>query len=334
MNKRKKPDVGANSISAVNTNRHQERLKATNRSNHDPYNWHLRSPFDREFDRSQWWKSGHDSAIDPLASLYELARRHPGVGQLRQKFRSSTWHGQELRDSITEADKKKIISSAFEDLGREHVAIHCLCLIGLKSWQQLTWHDKDFWRMSVGRMMGVDGREKWEKCFDIVRTSISERMWDRIERLSLPKGALAYYVSRSNKYGEMEYVPAKNTLDEAFQNSLAKSLKKNPISRNEIESTISTRAVQAYNDGFFLFAFAPDLNQDEAEQMFSSVYRGVKKARKSKGSRNRGKNWLNIISGFENAETSNSGASASGFNPYRKIMKRLSFVDRVKSSES
>jgi len=48
----------------------------------------LDSPFNQEFDRTQWWKDETD--INPVAALYELARRHPLVGDLRKKFRSTS----------------------------------------------------------------------------------------------------------------------------------------------------------------------------------------------------------------------------------------------------
>jgi hypothetical protein len=41
--------------------------------------------------------------------------------------------------------------------------------------------------------------------------------------------------------------------------------------------------------------------------------------------RPRPKQWLKLISEFENAETSSGGTNASGFNPYRAIMDSIRF---------
>jgi hypothetical protein len=88
------------------------------------YTWHLRPPFDQEFNRSHWWKG--DSKIHPVAALYELARRHPRVGELRRTLRHSGWYGQELREPLVGTAKQKMASLAYDDLGREPAAIHCL----------------------------------------------------------------------------------------------------------------------------------------------------------------------------------------------------------------
>jgi len=36
-----------------------------------PYTWHFRPPFDKEFDRTHWWKKLPDSKIGQVAALYE-----------------------------------------------------------------------------------------------------------------------------------------------------------------------------------------------------------------------------------------------------------------------
>src|SRR5271170_7419477 len=56
------------------------------------YTWHLRPPFDKEFDGSHWWEG--QSKVDPVAALYELLRRHPLIGKgllKRAEIYSATW---------------------------------------------------------------------------------------------------------------------------------------------------------------------------------------------------------------------------------------------------
>jgi hypothetical protein len=98
-----------------------------------PYTWHLRPPFkDGGFDRSQWWKGKAD--IDPVAALYEIARRHPSVGR---------------RDSSTPA-------------------LIVLGNIGLNSWPKLSPGHQAMWKSFAGNLKGVDCRNDEEKCYDVV----------------------------------------------------------------------------------------------------------------------------------------------------------------------
>ena len=121
------------------------------------YTWHLRTPFAKAFDRTAWWEKIQTKDVHPIAALYELVRRHPRVGELRAKFIHRSWHGVELRphkdgDQLADA----IVNDAFEDLGSGPKSLHCLCLIGLKSWNQHYAQDQEYWMMSGGRLKGVD----------------------------------------------------------------------------------------------------------------------------------------------------------------------------------
>src|SRR5687768_5870397 len=98
------------------------------------YAWYLKPPFDEEFERTRWWNSETDN---PIGALYELARRHPLIGELRSKYRSQICHGQELRPREHGSREEEIISQASDDLGQNPRAVHCLCLIGLKAWSNL-----------------------------------------------------------------------------------------------------------------------------------------------------------------------------------------------------
>jgi len=100
------------------------------------YTWHLRQ---KTFDRSHWWPA-KPAGVDPVAALYELARRHPSVG-LRM---TRPWDGETMP-----------------------AAVICLCDIGLKSWPKLTLGQKAVWKGCAGNLKGIDCRTDEEKCYDI-----------------------------------------------------------------------------------------------------------------------------------------------------------------------
>ena len=160
------------------------------------YTWHLHSPFKDEFDRSHWWEGRPESEIEPVAALYELARRHPRVGEVRRTFRRSGWYGQELREPLSEDAAAEMSSLAFDDVGREPKAIHCLCLIGLLPWPKLSWRSKDYWKMSAGKMKGVDCRDDIEKCQSITLDALSTIALNRVVSLKPGPGALQVWVHR------------------------------------------------------------------------------------------------------------------------------------------
>jgi hypothetical protein len=108
-------------------------------NNRENYHWHLRPPFDGKFDRSHWWKKTQTD-VEPIAALYELARRHPLVGLRRT---------QPL------------------ELKKTSPAIICLGDISLKSWPELTAGQKAEWKLCADNLKGVDCRTDEEKCYDI-----------------------------------------------------------------------------------------------------------------------------------------------------------------------
>lgn len=138
-----------------------------------PYTWHLRPPFDLEFDRTHWWKGKPEGKIKSIVCLYELARRHPRIGQLRLKFHRASWYGQELRDILVGAKNIGINSKVDDDLGQESEAIKCLCQIGLKSWVNLPWFCRNYWMASAGNLKGVDERSSDDRCFPITLKTLA-----------------------------------------------------------------------------------------------------------------------------------------------------------------
>ncbi len=99
------------------------------------YTWHLRPPFNVQFDRVHWWQG--KTELDQAAALYELARRHPSVGQRRAE----------------KAPAKNAPPS-----------FHWTCLLGLNSWEKLDYRDRENWKASVGKLKGLDFRDEGEQC--------------------------------------------------------------------------------------------------------------------------------------------------------------------------
>ena len=309
----------------------QEKAKQSWQVVRASYTWHLRPPFVQEFDRSHWWKG--DSEIHPIGALYELARRHPRVGELRSRLRHASWYGQELREPLVGTAKQNMASLAYDDLGREPPAIHCLCLIGLRTWQQLNWRDQEYWMMSAGNIKGVDCRDDLERCYSITDTALGNIIWKRARALKLPPKGLQFCVSaRSIGSGKSFVVPVDPKAFQQFQKIIAKHLCETPISAAEVEAAIAEVAVEAEHQGHWIIAVASDLAQDEAELLMGKIYRKHRLRREEAlgagKQRPRPKQWLKLISEFENAEMSSGGTNASGFNPYRAIMDSIRFVSR------
>jgi hypothetical protein len=294
------------------------------------YTWHLRPPFDQEFDRSHWWKNEPQIDPAPAAALYELARRHPRVGELRSRLHHAGWYGQELRAPLVGAAKERMASHAFDDLGQEPEALHCLCLIGLKTWPTLGWRYQEYWMASAGNIKGVDCRDDLERCYSVTDAAMCDVILQRGRALKVPRKAFQAWVSPSSiGPGESEVVPVDI---KAFQRSveiIGKHLCETPISAAEIEPAIAEVAVGAEHQGHWIIAVASDLAQDEAELLMGKVYREHRLRREEAlgagKQRPRPKQWLKLISEFENAETSSGGTNASGFNPYRAIMDSIRF---------
>jgi len=108
------------------------------------YTWHLRPPLGKTFDHSHWWE-GHPQP-EPVAALYELARRHPVVGDMHRGVL-----GQSGGESAAGA-----------------VTVDCLGSIGLKIWPKLTPDERELWLDEAGNMKGVDCRDEVEQCYSII----------------------------------------------------------------------------------------------------------------------------------------------------------------------
>jgi hypothetical protein len=221
-------------------------------------------------------------------------------------------------------------SLAYYDLGREPAAIHCLCLIGLRTWPQLDVREQEYWMASAGNIKGVDCRDDLERCYSITDNALINIILKRASALELPRKATQFRVSsRGIGSGERVVTPADLKAFKTFQEITVKHLRETPISASEVAAAIAEVAVGAEHQGHWIIAVASDLAQDEAELLMGKVYSKHRLRRKEAlgagKPRQRPKDWLRSISAFENAETSSGGTNARGFNPYRAIMDSIRF---------
>jgi hypothetical protein len=144
-----------------------------------------------------------------------------------------------------------------------------------------------------------------------------------------PKASQSPFHPSREGAGKGCVVPIDPKAFQRAQEILADHLQKNPISAAETEAAIAEAAIGASRKDHWIIAVAPDLAQDEAELLMGRVYREHRLRREEAlgagKQRQRPKDWLKLISAFENAETSSGGTNARGFNPYRAIMDSIRF---------
>ena len=275
------------------------------------YTWHLHPPFNNEFDHSHWWEG--QSKIEPAAALYELARRHPRIGQLWLKFKRASWYGQELRCPLVGAAEKKMVSQAFNDLGKESAAIHCLCLIGLNSWPKLHWSDQEYWLDTAGKIKGLDCRPDIGQCQNINAQAGGELIGKRRFRL--------------NRKGRH-----KRLTREEFDALVSKDIIKNPFGADEWNAAITRHAIEELHKGHLLFSVAPDLTLAEAKNLFEREYGLHRKLTLEGKQRARWENWLPLIAAFENEEAQPGGKKSPAFIRYRRTLDGVRFTPRPGAS--
>ncbi len=274
----------------------------------DSYTWHFRSPFVDAFDRRRWWENTPKKQIHPIAALYELARRHPRVGALRSQFRHRTWHGVELTRS-PEAWKlpKNVIDAAFEDLGSGPKSLHCLCLIGLKSWVQLDPREQEYWAMSGGRLKGLDCRDEVEQCSSITGQALADLFINRMRSLKAPAGATQFAVPATPPGAlQGEPRPLRPKAYDKAAKMAADSILKTPFTPEEMEEALVTNVRNAHRGGNFVFAVAPNLPLERAAEILSKLYRRQQESDYVKYAkpRTRWTDCLPALSAFEDGETS------------------------------
>lgn len=294
----------------------------------DRYVWHLRKPFAEEFDHSHWWKAESESKPTPIAAIYELARRHPRIGHLRSELRHTKWYGQELREPLSGTARRKMADQASVDLGSEPGPVHCLCLIGLKSWPILGEKYQEYWGDSVGKMKGVDCRDDLMRCTSIITEALGQLQRERMLSLKPSRESLTFRFPAGRMAGEQAGQPADPGALNKLVERLVEDLKINPIPELAIENAVAEKAIEAYRAGQWLFAIVPDLTHDDARNLLSAGYSEELKHTQQQKQRSRWNDWLPLISEFEDDELSSSAVtlpSNTVFTKYRRVLDGISF---------
>jgi hypothetical protein len=290
------------------------------------YSWFLRPPVGEMFDHRNWWNHCDKGWCTPTSAIYELARRHPRIGELRLRYKDKIWFGLELRKRMSRKKEEPFASAAFDDLGHEYRAIHCLCLIGLKIWPELSWQFREYWEMSMGVLKGVDCRSDLEQCVSLPRAALSDLGWERFRQLPLRPEGLKFNVEGGKRDAHDTKVRPVNVA--AFKDNqgiIAEDLKKNPIPKKRIEKEIAVRAVAAYRAGDCVLSISPNISRARALQLFSRMYTQERKQSNAGADRARWQDWFRLIETYEDDETKYGGVKAQAFARYRRAMDGIDF---------
>ncbi len=279
------------------------------------YTWHLRSPFKEKFDHSHWWEGPFE--IQPIAALYELARRHPLVGERWLAGATVLESNSNTLPGFIHAMTDKTMRAS-TDARPVPYSLQSTCLLGLHSWAQLDYTARKNWARSSNGMKGLDFRTDFSQCQSITRLAHWDIIAERKEALR-KNGKLIQLPSTSpNK--KQEAAEKKNLT------TLHKHLVANPPTAEEWESAIAYRAVEAYRQGSLLLAVAPDLKAKTAAEVMGKVYGSTRRSYARPKQRARWQNWLPLIAAFENAEKSPQGAYAQDFVHYRRVLDAIRFT--------
>jgi hypothetical protein len=131
--------------------------------------------FCKHFDCSHWWEGGLEP--EPAAALYELARRHPRVREhwLRavaavklnhRRLRVGPGHPLFGRGTFRNIilDHNLCKGSGVDTDTRISPSLYWTGLLGLKSWANLDFTERQNWVTTVGYMKGIDLRDDLAQC--------------------------------------------------------------------------------------------------------------------------------------------------------------------------
>jgi hypothetical protein len=271
------------------------------------YTWQLQPPFNKQFDARHWWEGqAHIDEIDPVGALYELARRHPVVGEVRRKFCNARWHGMELYNpsSVGKANKR-LVNLAYMDIGNMPDAIYCLCLIGLKTWEKLNPRERDYWEDAVGSIKGLDCRSDLQQCCSINNEVLTDIL------LGFAKGLKRK--CKGKTAGEINKLYAYELLKSKYPD-------------DKYEADIAKYAISALRNNYLLIAVARDLKADEAASLLEQRYREHQALHRIPKQRARHESWLPLISEFENDEIGHKKAKSQVFIRYRRSLDLIHFA--------
>ena len=322
------------------------------------YTWHLRPPAKGEFDHSHWWKgkpgAAGPGAAGPVEALYELARRHPLVGELRawvdrqvrkvapqgerffpfeglEKFDTpegqAKWKPEEMSEELRGALRyiaQKVKESDGKEGGGQSQLI-CLASIGEASWAKLRPEDITYWRESVGKLKGVEGREEFRRCRSITAV-VGRSIEIRREYSEMTRKTAAWVRQRRASREEDDEDPTLWPWHKHWSGRVDSK------DRAEWEEEIAREAVEAHRQGDVLLAIAPDLALEEAKMSLEREYRKHLQRTSAVQERAMWEEWLQTIAAFENDEAKPGGAKSQVFVLYRRMMDRLQFPSRGEPS--
>jgi hypothetical protein len=249
------------------------------------YTWHLHPPFVDKFDHLHWWKNEPNKA-EPSAALYELVRRHPTVMEaLRTDYSFTKPLPPPLPKVVWLLTKATICG------GKPP-----LCL---SKWPDLHQENQKSFERFCGTLKGIDQRPDSEKCF-VVKPSEYDMALSKTP--DVPNPTLLVELRSEEPLVRVSYSPPGE-----------------PITQLDREKSIGEQAALAYRSGYLLLAVAPDLAEQEAQDLLAKQYRC--RVRKSKP-RARWENWLPLIAAFEDGEAK-GGAKSDAFNHYRRVMDSI-----------
>jgi hypothetical protein len=240
----------------------------------------------------------------------KLARRsasHPLVGNgLLRRIQAQATILIECPGCLTEVIEAHLSSmtlQAAKELN-EPRSLYWTCLLGLKSWAQLDYTERDNWETCVGYLKGFDFRDEELQCRSItelaewkIRYEREDTMVDKVKE------------KKRREIGEI----------------ISTDLAANPATQGEWESAIARQAVQAYRQGYLLLAVAPDLQAEKAASLMEKVYGSTRRRYAKPKQRARWQNWLHLIASFEDAETSHK-AFAQEFARFRRALEGIHFA--------
>lgn len=284
--------------------------KETTEKNRAPYLWYLRPPFDREFQLVKWWSDTEPN--ESLAAAYEIARRHPLVGELRTRFHGSTWYGQELREELEGEAQIGWLEAAAADLRSEPTALRCLCLIGLRAWSDLPEGWRESWADSIGKFGGMDYRDPY-KMFTWVtgeaQLVYSLKQFDRFTRSMATLTATPWRAESKS----MPSKPEEKGLDQTAE-------------PDPYEQTIMAHALKAHRSGMILLAIKPDMSLEKAQERLAELSKRFREAaHKKQRNRSRHEDWLKVIDAFEKGGPIVTKSTTQPFVRYKRVMDKLKF---------
>ncbi len=290
------------------------------------YTWHLRPPFDKEFDRTHWWNRLPEDKIDQVAALYELARRHPLVGEGLLKrlpnlaMYEKVWgNDSTYPPAVVEARHNEITREIVARL-HERYSLYWTCLVGLKSWASLGYTERKNWESNVGNLKGLDLRDEDLQCYSINKMAHSKITDER-------KAALR----KKGQINDLNYEQTPEDWEAERKKNLSvlhNDVAVNPLTAEEWEVAIANRAVEAYRQGYIILAVAPDLKTDKAASVMAKTYRDDLRFYHPFRNKQRAKceNWLPIISEFENDEANSKKSKSQVFVRYHRALDGIHFA--------